>query len=147
MELLDQTMQKVKEVREQLIDHGSQGRGSSPPASADPSLSAPSPPETGQPSADGDIDAAALETPYLGARKPIASQRLEAAITEAVMRRASGCENFVGVIVQRTKSKSPSDANWGIKGVRFGRVSREEAGKALSIVVARMQQEFSLSEE
>ena len=71
----------------------------------------------------------------------------EAAITQAVRKRASGCENFVGVIVQRTASKSPSDANWGIKGVRFGGVSRKEAAKTLSMVVARMQQEFSLSED
>ena len=94
-----------------------------------------------------DLAFAALETPYLGARKPIGSQGLEAAITQAVKNRASGCENFVGVIVQRTAPKSPSDANWSIRGVRFGGVSREEAGKALSIVVARMQQEFSLSED
>jgi hypothetical protein len=148
MELLDQTMQKVKEVREQLIDHGSQGNGSPPPASPDTFPATLPPPEAGQPSADRDLDPVALETtPYLGARKPIGSQRLETAITEAVRKRASGCENFVGVIVQRTVSKSPSDANWGIKGVRFGGVSREEAGKALSIVVARMQQEFSLSED
>jgi hypothetical protein len=151
MDLLDQTMQKVKEVREQLIDHGSQGHGSPPPAGADTAadtfLSTLPPPEAGQPSADPDLDPAALETPYLGARKPIGPQRLEAAITEAVRKRASGCENFVGVIVQRTASKSPSDANWGIKGVRFGGVSREEADKALSIVVARMQQEFSLSKD
>jgi hypothetical protein len=147
MELLDQTLQKVKEVREQLIDSGSQGPASPPPAGAEPFPSTLPPPEAVQPSADRDLDPVALETPYLGARKPIGSQRLEAAITEAVRKRASGCENFVGVIVQRTASKSPSEVNWGIKGVRFGGVSREEAGKALSTVVARMQQEFSLSED
>jgi len=151
MELLDRTMQKVKEVREQLIDHGSQGHGSTPAASADIasgiSCSAPRPAEASQPSTDANLALVALETPYLGARKPIGSQGLEAAITEAVKNRASGCENFVGVIVQRTAPKSPSDANWSIRGVRFGGVSREEAGKALSIVVVRMQQEFSLSED
>ena len=147
MELLDQTMQKVKEVREQLIDQGSQGNGSPPPAGPDTFPTPLPPPEAGQPSVDRGLDPVALDTPYLGARKPIGSQRLEAAITEAVRKRASGCENFVGVIVQRTASKSPSDANWGIKGVRFGGVSREEAGEALSIIVARMQQEFSLSED
>jgi hypothetical protein len=143
MELLDRTMQKVKEVREQLIDHGSRGHGSTP----DTSSSAPCPAEARQPSTDQDLALVALETPYLGARKPIGSQGLEAAITEAVKSRASGCENFVGVIVQRTAPKSPSDANWSIRGVRFGGVSRVEAGNALSIVVARMQQEFSLSED
>ena len=149
MELLDQTMQKVKEVREQLIDHGSQGHGSPPPAdtASDTFPSTLPAPEAGQPSGDRDLDPVALEAPYLGARKPIGSQRLEAAITQAVRKHASGCENFVGVIVQRTASKSPSDANWGIKGVRFGGVSREEAAKTLSMVVARMQQEFSLSED
>jgi hypothetical protein len=147
MELLDRTMQKVKEVRERLIDPGSQGDGSTPAASAGISCSAPGPAEAGQPPTDQNLALVALETPYLGARKPIGSQGLEAAITQAVKNRASGCENFVGVIVQRTAPKSPSDANWSIRGVRFGGVSREEAGKALSVVVARMQQEFSLSED
>lgn len=151
MELLDRTMQKVKEVREQLIDHGSQGHGSTPAASTDIasgiSCPAPRPAEASQPSTDQNLALVALESPYLGARKPIGSQGLEAAITEAVKNRASGCENFVGVIVQRTAPKSPSDANWSVRGVRFGAVSREEAGKALAIIVARMQQEFSLSED
>lgn len=155
MELLDRTMQRVKEVREQLIDHGSQGHGSTPAASAEVSSgissTAPRPAEASQPltdqATDRDLAPVALETPYLGARKPIGSQRLEAAITEAVKNRAAGCENFVGVIVQRTAPKTPSDANWGIRGVRFGGVSREEAGNALSIIVARLQQEFSLSED
>ena len=111
------------------------------------SCPAPRPAEASQPSTDQNLALVALESPYLGARKPIGSQGLEAAITEAVKNRASGCENFVGVIVQRTAPKSPSDANWGVRGVRFGAVSREEAGKALAIIVARMQQEFSLSED
>lgn len=155
MELLDRTMQRVQEVRQQLIDHGSQADESTPAASADVSSgissAAPRPAETSQPltdeAAEQDLAPVALETTYLGDRKPIGSQRLEAAITEAVKSRAAGCENFVGVIVQRTAPKSPTDANWGIRGVRFGGVSREEAGSALSIVVARLQQEFSLSED
>jgi hypothetical protein len=138
IEMLDQTMQKVIEVREQMIDHGSPKPGSSSSAS-DTTVA-------GRSSTDQHL-ASVPEAPHPGARKPIASKQLEAAITEAVKDNAPGCENFVGVIVQRTAPKSPSDPNWSIKGVRFGVVNREEAGKALSIVVARMQQEFSLSED
>lgn len=151
LELLDRTMQKVMEVREQFIDPGSQGPLSTPAASSDivsgVDSAAPPPVEASQPSTAQDLARAALDTPYLGARKPIGSQGLEAVITEAVRNPAFGCKNFVGVIVQRTAPKSPSDANWSIRGVRFGGVNREEAGKALSVVVARMQQEFSLSED
>jgi hypothetical protein len=152
LELLDRTMQKVMEVREQLIDAGSQGSLSTPAASPDivsgvDSAAPPPAVEASQPSTAQELARAALDTPYLGTRKPIGSQRLEAVITEAVKNPAFGCENFVGVIVQRTAPKSPSDANWSIKGVRFGGVDREEAGKALSVVVTRMQQEFSLSED
>jgi hypothetical protein len=138
IEILDQTMQKVIEVREQMTDHGSPKPESSSSASDTT--------EAGRSSTDQHL-ASVLEAPHPGARKPIGPKRLEAAITEAVKDNASGCENFVGVIVQRTAPKSPSDANWSIKGVRFGVVNREEAGRALSIVVARMQQEFSLSED
>jgi len=94
MELLDKTLQKVNEVREQLIEPVPQDHESTPAAAAEI---------------------------------------------------ASGPASPVGVIVQRTKPESPSDANWNIKGVRFGVVCREEAGRVLAIVVARMQQEFSLS--
>jgi len=149
MELLDKTLQKVNEVREQLIEPVPQDQESTPgaaaeiasgPGSSETAAVEAEPPRTGQ-----NLVPDSLDAPYRGPRKPIGSQGLEAAITQAVKSRGAGCQDFVGVIVQRTKPESPSDANWNIKGVRFGVVCREEAGRVLAIVVARMQQEFSLS--
>jgi hypothetical protein len=149
MELLDDTLQKVNEVREQLIEPAPQDHESTPAAAAE-SASGPASPATpaveAEPSSTGqNLAPDALDAPYRGPRKPIGSQGLEAAITQAVKSRGAGCQDFVGVIVQRKKPEFPSDANWNIKGVRFGVVCREEAGRVLAIVVARMQQEFSLS--
>jgi hypothetical protein len=151
MELLDETLQKVNDVREQLIEPRPQDHESSPPAAAE-IASGPASSETpaveAEPTSTGQkLVPDPLDAPYRGPRKPIGSQGLEAAITQAVKSRGAGCQDFVGVIVQRTKPASPSDANWNIKGVRFGVVCREEAGKVLATVVARMQQEFSLSSD
>jgi hypothetical protein len=50
------------------------------------------------------------------------------------------------VIVRRPTPESRLDPDWTIGGGRFGRADREKAGKALSIIVERMQREFNLSD-
>jgi len=72
---------------------------------------------------------------------------LELAISEAVKKAASGCEDFVGVIVQRNTPKSRLDPNWAIRGVKFGNADRKVADEALATVVERMQRELLLSED
>jgi hypothetical protein len=79
-----------------------------------------------------------------GGRSPIAPANLESAITEAVRKEAPGCEALVGVIVQPIKPKSRFDANWVVRGVKFGRTDREKASEAIAVVVERMQREFKL---
>jgi hypothetical protein len=74
----------------------------------------------------------------------IAPQDLEAAISKAV-KVAPGCEEFAGVIVQAKPSDSPSEPNWEIQGVRFGKADRTAASEALTTVVTRLQREFRLS--
>jgi hypothetical protein len=54
------------------------------------------------------------------------------------------CEAFVGVIVQRETPKARLDANWAIRGVRFGKADRNKCSKALTTIVDRMQREFIL---
>ncbi len=88
-----------------------------------------------------------LEAAQPGERTPIEPEKLEKAISNAVKKGGPGCENFVGVIVQRTTPKSRFDANWALRGVRFGRANRENADKAISIIVERMQQEFKLPDD
>jgi hypothetical protein len=79
-----------------------------------------------------------------GGRSPIAPAILESAITEAVRKEAPGCGALVGVIVQPIKPKSRFDANWAVRGVKFGRTDRERASEAIAVVVERMQREFKL---
>ena len=71
------------------------------------------------------------------------AEELESTITEAV-KAAPGCEAFVGVIVQRTTPKSRMDANWELRGIKFGRVDRRIAKEVLTPIVERMQREFRL---
>jgi hypothetical protein len=80
-------------------------------------------------------------------RVPIARAQLELAIAEAVKEAAPGCEAFVGVIIQHSTPRSRFDANWALRGVKFGKASRETVNEALATIVERMQREFRLSEE
>jgi hypothetical protein len=82
-----------------------------------------------------------------GSRSLIASANLESAITEAIRKRAPGCESFVGVIVQPTRPKSRFDANWVVRGVKFGRADREKVNEAIATIVESMQREFSLADD
>jgi hypothetical protein len=82
-----------------------------------------------------------------GNRTPIASANLEAAITEAIRQRAPGCESVVGVIVQQTRPKSRFDANWVVRGVKFGRADREKVNEAIAGIVEAMQREYILSDD
>jgi hypothetical protein len=80
-------------------------------------------------------------------RTPITRSELQLVITNAVKKSAPGCETFVGVVVQKQTPESRFDANWAIRGVRFGNADREKSGKALATIVERMQCEFSLSDD
>ena len=71
------------------------------------------------------------------------AEELESTITEAV-KAAPGCEAFVGVIVQRTTPKSRLDANWELRGIKFGRADRRIAKEVLTPIVERTQREFRL---
>jgi hypothetical protein len=71
---------------------------------------------------------------------------LERAITERVRSSRAECKAFVGVIVEYVKPKKPGDANWALKGVRYGKANREASAAALSALVAESQLEFELSD-
>ena len=78
-------------------------------------------------------------------RVSITAEKLELTIAEAV-KSAPGCEDFVGVIIQRTTPKSRLDSNWEIRGIRFGGMDRQTAREALIPIVERMRREFRLTE-
>jgi hypothetical protein len=77
-------------------------------------------------------------------REQIKRADLEAAITAAVKRSNPVCEPFVGVIVDRIAQNSSNDANWDVKGIKFGRSDREQCNCALSVIVPRLKTEFEL---
>ena len=77
-------------------------------------------------------------------RSSVSRDRLQLAITEAVKKADPDCESFIGVIVQRETPEASLDANWAIRGVRFGKADRDKSSKALAAIVGRMQREFAL---
>jgi hypothetical protein len=79
-------------------------------------------------------------------RDSVSRERLQSAITEAVKEADPKCQGLVGVIVQRETPKANLDANWSIKGIRFGNADRDMCGSALTAIVERMQRVFRLAE-
>jgi hypothetical protein len=70
-------------------------------------------------------------------RNPISREALQDAITEAVKKSDPGCEAFVGVIVERTKRSSTLEANWNVKGIKFGKADRNKASEVVAAVVEK----------
>jgi hypothetical protein len=81
-----------------------------------------------------------------GAREQIKSAVLEVAIATAVKRSGPSCEPFIGVFVERSAPQSRDDANWAVRGVKFGKAERENCNAALSVIVERLKREFEISD-
>lgn len=79
-------------------------------------------------------------------RSSVSRERLQSAITQAVKQADPACAAFIGVMVRRETPKARRDANWAIRGVRFGKADRDKCSSALTTIVERMQHEFSLAE-
>lgn len=77
----------------------------------------------------------------------ITATKLELEIAQATKMADPNCAELVGVVVQRVKSKSSSDVNWSLRGIKFGRSDRKAVDHVLSTIVERMQREFRLSDE
>lgn len=77
-------------------------------------------------------------------RDRINSIALETAISIAVKKSDPSCEGFIGVFVAKTERQTIDDSNWVIRGIRFGTAQREHCQAALSVIVARMKQEFEV---
>jgi hypothetical protein len=80
-------------------------------------------------------------------RDLISREALQEAITAGVKKADTSCASFMGVIVQRAIAESSLEANWTIRGIKYGRASRDKANAALATIVERMQHEFSLSHD
>jgi hypothetical protein len=85
-----------------------------------------------------------IETP--STRKPIAREALEQSLAEAVRASHPEFESFTGVIVERIVPGRPGEANWGLKGVRYGKADRHRSGVILAHFVEEAQREFEVSD-
>jgi hypothetical protein len=84
--------------------------------------------------------------PLINSRVQIKSVALEVAIATAVKRSNPSCQGFIGVFVERSAPKSRDEANWAIKGIKFGKAARENCNAALSVIVDRLKREFEISD-
>jgi hypothetical protein len=78
-------------------------------------------------------------------RTSINRKALEAAIAADVKTSNPSCEGFVGVVLERSSTVA-GDANWAIKGIRFGRAERDKCNAAIISVVERMQRQYEVSD-
>jgi hypothetical protein len=149
--LMNWAVLKAQQLRETLGGTISQNNVSKPPAvieTAGEIISSSEPIRQGAlPVIDHALAAPAKKKWWRDDRVPIARAKLELAIAEAVKEAAPGCEAFVGVIIQHSTPRSRFDANWALRGVKFGKAARETVNEALATIVERMQREFRLSEE
>ena len=79
-------------------------------------------------------------------REQIKCVTLEVAIATAVKSSDRSCEAFIGVIIERRAPKSSDEANWALRGVKFGKAERENCNAALSVIVDRLKREFEISD-
>ena len=79
-------------------------------------------------------------------RTALSISELELAITNAVKKAAPECETFLGVILEKKSPNSRRDANWQLRGAKFGTADRKIASEALATIVELMQQDVSITD-
>jgi hypothetical protein len=79
-------------------------------------------------------------------REQIKCETLEVAIATAVKRSDPRCEPFIGVVIERRTPKSRDEANWAVRGIKFGKAERQNCNAALSVIVERLKREFEVSD-
>jgi len=79
-------------------------------------------------------------------RASIDRKALEAAIAADVKTSDPSCEGFAGVVLERSSAVTSENANWAIKGIRFGRAARDKCATAIVSVVERMQRQYEVSD-
>jgi hypothetical protein len=158
LELIDWTMQKAQQLREQHTGCVSLQSGPDKPAvmkTLVEIISSPARPLEHSPlKATEHLRTEHMRTEHdltkpqqPGDRSLIASSKLELAIAEAVKKGVPGCEAFGGVFVQRTSPKSRFDANWALRGVKFGKANREKANEAIAAIVEGMQRQYKIFDD
>ena len=80
-------------------------------------------------------------------RQTVTRDALQFVIAEAIRTTGSQCDAFVGVWLEKRTPKSRDDANWKVKGIKYGKSDRAACDAALSDIVERLQQEFVILDE
>lgn len=97
--------------------------------------------------ADAGGERPVVEKPDKLVRMPIARADLEQLLADAVRSVAPDCQAFVGVIIERVVPQAPGEANWAVKGVRYGKADRDRCEAALGMSLREKQLEYVLSDE
>lgn len=79
-------------------------------------------------------------------RKPVRREEIEQSLTDAVRASHPEFEDFAGVIVERVVPPKPGEANWAVKGIRFGGADRHRSGIILSYCVDEAQLKLELDD-
>jgi hypothetical protein len=79
-------------------------------------------------------------------RKAITRAALESTIAAAVRESHPGCVPLVEIIVERVVPKSSGEANWALKGVKYGKADRERCNAAISSFVEAGLREFEITD-
>lgn len=80
-------------------------------------------------------------------RQAVTCDALQLVIGEAVRAAGSQCDAFVGVWLEKRTPKSQDDANWKVKGIKYGKSDRAACDAVLSDIIERLQQEFVILDE
>jgi cold shock CspA family protein len=77
-------------------------------------------------------------------RTSISRGELESTIAEAVRSSGPECAALVGVIVERVVPESSGDANWVVKGVKYGKAERVRCAASLLKCVEEGQRAYEI---
>jgi CspA family cold shock protein len=79
-------------------------------------------------------------------RTLISRAALETAIADAARGSSPECEGLIGIFVEQVVSILPGEANWAVKGVKYGKAERSRCSAAISNFVDERRREFEVSD-
>jgi|ERR1700739_4679838 hypothetical protein len=79
-------------------------------------------------------------------RQSILRDELSRAISNAVRRSNPSCEGFIGVLLEPKRQNCDDDANWEIRGIKFGTAERSRSSQVIDVIVKRLQREFDVAD-
>ena len=78
-------------------------------------------------------------------RTPIPRAALERALAERIKANQQ-CEGFLEIFLERVAPVSHGAANWGVKGVKYGKAERNKCNAAITHCVEERKLEFDISD-